>query len=686
MAMSKIRCIILVALMTTLPVFGAAEHSPLMPRPQQVQYGTGQLPLDGLSIRFTSTPGSEDWFAAQELSSVLSSRAGTRIPISEGTSSGRAIVLNRTGAVETLPVPGERSGPDSREAYSIKVTREGAEVRARSSAGLYYGVQTLGQLCEGTGEQAALPAVEVHDWPALAYRGVMVDMSHGPLPTEEEVERQIDFLARWKGNQYYFYSEASIELQGYSLLNPGGRFTQEQVRRIVEYARARHVDVVPCLELYGHLHDVFRVERYSDLAPFPHGGEFNPRNPKVMVMLADWAEQLSRLFPSPFVHIGFDETWQIEKAARQQGTGATPAKLFVEQLKNVSRLFEQRGKRVMAWGDIIVKYPGVLSDLPPGLIAVAWYYDPDPDYKERLGPLAANHVPHFIASGVNSWNEVAPDFDRAFANIDTFLAAGRRSNTLGLMNTVWTDDAQILLRMSWPAIAYGAAASWQSAAMDRARFFSDFARLMYPEAVAPEAASALEKLAKAEVSLQKVLGQDTMLALWDDPFAPANLKRSAERRDDLRQTRLLAEEAQEHLDRALALGADPTTLNSLLFGARLLDFAGWKFLTALEIAERWQQLGPRPTGDQWWNDFESDNVYQSHSRLADMMDTITELREVFRSLWLAEYTPYRLASALGRFDAEYEYWRQIQARFQAFSRTYHEGEALPPLESFTKPH
>ena len=60
-------------------------------------------------------------------------------------------------------------------------------------------------------------------------------MSHGPLPREAEVDRQLDFLARWKANQYYFYNEASIELDGYPLLNPGGRFTREQVGRIIAY-------------------------------------------------------------------------------------------------------------------------------------------------------------------------------------------------------------------------------------------------------------------------------------------------------------------------------------------------------------------------------------------------------------------------------------------------------------------
>jgi N-acetyl-beta-hexosaminidase len=113
-----------------------------------------------------------------------------------------------------------------------------------------------------------------------------------------------------------------------------------------------------------------------------------------MKLLTDWAEQFSQLFPSPFVNIGFDETWEIQKAAEQRGGGATATQLFIGQLNNVSRLFERRGKRVMAWADIMVKYPGIVSQLPPKLIAVPWWYEPspDPEYKHWLGPLVEKGV------------------------------------------------------------------------------------------------------------------------------------------------------------------------------------------------------------------------------------------------------------------------------------------------------
>jgi hypothetical protein len=681
--MGKISPMVFLAVVI-LPGWCVAKHNPLLPRPQEIHYGTGELSLQGLSICFASLPATEDRFAASALSEALSARGEAAIPIREGGRCGHGILLERTGGIDALPVPGEHPGPDSREAYSLKVTADGATASARSSAGLYYAVQTLRELVEGTGAQAALPAVEIKDWPALAYRGVMMDMSHGALLTEKEVERQLDFLARWKTNQYYFYSEASIELKGFPLINPDGRFTQEEVRRIVAYGRERHIDVVPCLELFGHLHDLLRVERYSDLSDLPHGTEFDPRNPKVMTLLADWVPEIVGLFPSPFVHIGFDETFQIEIAAQEHGTSAQPAELFVRQLTSVDNLFKQQGKTVMAWGDIMVKYPAIVSQLPPGLIAVAWEYDPGPEshYQHWLEPLAAQHIPHMIATGVTCWNQVMPDYARSFANIDTFLASGRKSGAMGLMNTIWTDDAENLLRTAWPGMAYGAAAAWQSAPMDRQVFFPDYAQLMYTPTVAQEVTPALEDLTESELDLQKALGDDTMLAFWTDPYSPAILKRATEHLADLRATRLQAEDAQAHLDEALARGGDPLTLESLRFGSRLLDYAGQKFQTAPELEAMWQRLGPhRPKDDLWWNEWGSQTTYPDHSRLFDLMDAITGLRSNYRQQWLDEYTPYRLGTALGRFDAEYQFWLRFQEHLQQFSDSTPEGAPLPPLSS-----
>ncbi|MGC2545933.1 MAG: beta-N-acetylhexosaminidase [Silvibacterium sp.] len=670
-----------------------AEHSPLVPRPQQIQYGSGNVALRGMTIAFSSPPSAEDRFAAQELCSWMRDRTSLEVSIgSHGNSSEGtlAIVLDREGATdEPLALPGEKPGPDSREAYDLSVTDQGVKIHARSSAGIFYGVQTLRQLVEGEGPQAVLPVVEIHDWPSMAYRGTMVDISHGPLPTEKEVERQLDFLARWKANQYYLYSEDSIELTGYPLLNPDGRLTKEEVRRIVAYGRERHIDVIPNFDLYGHQHDLFRIEQYSDLSDEAHGTEFDAGNPKVMPLLTDWVNQFADLFPSPFVSIGFDETFQIEAATHATGAAAEPASLFVKQLNTVAGLFEKHGKHVMAYDDIIVKYPQVIPQLPPGLIAVAWYYtSEDPTYKRWLGPLIAHHVPHVVQPGVTSYDDIAPDFDTSFENIDTFLAAGRQSGALGLVNSVWSDDAQLLFRMSLPGMAYGAAAPWQAVPMDRASFFSDYARQMYPAAVAPDIASALSNMTVAETDIKKLLGDQSMFGLWEDPFFPTYYKKLAAHREDLHETRMHAEQAETALYHAESLGVDPATVNSLMIGSQLLDYAGEKFQAPLDMSAIWDKFGPtRPGEDRWWNEWESQVTHYDHSYVTDLMDRITNLKPAYQAEWLEEYKPYRLGAALGRWDAEYQYWRGVHEKLRHFNESTHTGDPLPPLDQVIEnPH
>jgi hexosaminidase len=679
----RLQVLVVAASLFCVPMVVAAQRGRLLPEPQSVEYGLGSVPVQGLVIGFASTPSVEDRFAANELARDLEKETGMRLALVEGATSARAIILKRIGPVDALPAPGEEPGPDSREAYRLSIGRRGIEITGRSSAAVFYGVQTLLQLARGRGAAATFPDVTIRDWPSLAYRATLVDVgSEGPMSTVKQIENQLDLLARYKGNQYFFYSEANIQLNGFPLLNPEARFTTEQVRQIIAYARERHIDVVPAVELFGHLHDLFRIERYSGLADFPHGGEFNPANPEVKRLLADWTARIAELFPSPFVDIGFDETFSIEKAAANEGAGATPVRLFLEQLRTVTELFQARRKHVMAYADIMVKFPGIISQLPPGLIALPWYYDPQPDpqYRHWLMPLVEHHVPHLVVSGVSSWSEIAPDFDTTFANIDTLLLAGRKSHALGLVNTVWTDDGQMLMRTSWPGMAYGAVAAWQSQPVDRAGFFAAYSREVYPPAVAGDVAQAIIESNAAEQNLQAVFGAQTMAAVWKDPFAPEMLRRVRPRREDLHECRLHAENAEEDLYRALGTTADPEALKTLLVEAQLLDYAGMKYLYALEIADAWATLGTNPKKEQLAETLHEGISSSVHSRTADLMDAIGQLRADYRRQWLAEYTDYRLPTALSRWSAELEYWRRMQARFGDLLTNFHDSESLPSLE------
>ena len=80
-------------------------------------------------------------------------------------------------------------------------------------------------------------------------------------------------------------------------------------------------------------------------------------------------------------------------------------------------------------------------------------------------------------------------------------------------------------------------------------------------------------------------------------------------------------------------------------------------------------------------------THYDHSFLTDLMDRISGLKPAYRSEWLEEYTPYRLNAALGRWDAEYEYWRGIHEKLRHFNDSTKAGDALPPLnEVIENPH
>ena len=662
-----------------------ADHNALLPRPQQVHYGDGVLALRGLSIRFASPPNADDSFAAEELASRLSALSQTKVPIEPPQPSATAIRLNRTGEGGALPADNESPGLDSREAYTLQITTNGAEIRGRSSAAVFYGVQTLLQMVEGAGAGAVLPVAEVKDWPALAYRGVMIDFSEGELIRVSEAERQIDLMARFKANQYYFYSEASIEFEGYDVVNPTGRYSREQVRQVIEYARQRHIDVVPCMELYGHMHNLFRYEKYADLALPRYGGEYDPRNPRMYPMLDNWIEQTANLFPSPWYHVGFDEPWSLGKIGVVPGKD--PFKTFMDVLGHVSEQAKRHGKRIGFFADIdqgastLSDHPELLKDVPPGAIAFPWIYEVRSDYAPFVEPLAKRDIPTIVTPGVWGWNELFPDFHRSFFNINELTATGRKYHTLGMLNTTWTDSRQTIYRLILPGIAFGAAAAWQPELVNTNSFFRDYCAVVYPAAVAAQIAPALEELSTAEEIFEQVLENSTQSGFWADPLAPGLLKRLQADAGDLRRARLLAESAEERVQRALRLSSDPT-LKSLLLAARLFDYLGMKSLYAVEWADYFRQLRDNPKEELVQLYIGNQMNSTTYGMLTDLREMISELREQYREAWIDEATPFRLQSALYRWDAEWNYWTSVQRLLvQQVLQGWKEGEPFPPLDS-----
>ncbi len=659
-----------------------AAPNALLPRPQQIRYGDGSLALSELSITFASAPDPEDLFTAKQLEDRLSALGLKDI---NSKPSGHSIVLKRTGEGGALPADMEKAGPDSREAYSLRITPNGAEIEGRSSAAVFYGAQTLLQMVEGTGKDAVLPVAEIKDWPELAYRGVMIDFSEGELIRVSEVERQMDLMARFKANQYYFYTEASIEFEGYDVVNPNGRYTKDEVRHVIEYARQRHIDVIPCMELYGHMHNLFRFEKYADLGLPRYGGEFDPRNPRMYQVMDDWIEQTTKLFPSPWYHVGFDEPWSLGKIGMVPGKD--PFKGFMEVMAHISEKAKLKGKRLMFWADIdqgastFSNHPELMKDVPAGAIAVPWIYEARTDYNPFVEPLAKLDIPTVIAPGIWNWNEIFPDYHRSFFNVNGLTAVGKKYHTLGMLNTTWTDSRQTIYRLVLPGVALGAVAAWQPQPVNTNTFFHDYSAVTYPAAVAAEIAPALEELSTVEEIFEHVFQDTTQSAFWLDPLAPGQIKKFQAKQADLRRARLLAESAQEHIQRAMRLTEEDPTLKSLVLSARMFDYLGMKCLYVVEWADYFKQLKEKPQKQLVTLYIGMQMNSGTYGMLTDLREMISELREDYRQAWLDEATPFRLQSALYRWDNEWQYWTSVQKLL--VSQVLHgwkEGDPFPSIE------
>jgi hypothetical protein len=133
----------------------------------------------------------------------------------------------------------------------------------------------------------------------------------------------------------------------------------------------------------------------------------------------------------------------------------------------------------------------------------------------------------------------------------------------------------------------------------------------------------------------------------------------------------------------MRLGGDSSTLSDLLLEARLLDYAGMKNIYAAEMASFWRELGSHPDGDKVSFYVSGESSSHDHSRIEDLMDYSGDLQQAYRAAWLDSYTPYRLGTVMGKWNAEFQYWWKLQRRFHDFVAAFRSGDALPSLESFS---
>lgn len=290
------------------------------------------------------------------------------------------------------------------EAYELRVGRDGIEIVGATEAGVFYGMQTLRKAIrlDATTDTMTyvLPYVEIHDSPVFAYRGVHLDCSRHFFPLEF-VKRYIDIAALHGCNRFHWHLTDDqgwrFEVKRYPRLTEVGShrdntiighnlpmtddtphdgfYTQEECREIVRYAAERHIEVMPEVDLPGHM--VAALASYPELGCT--GGPYQTwnmwgvsdevlcaGNPATVEFVRGVLAELIDVFPSRLIHLGGDECPKVrwEQCPRCQariqelGLKDQPGRKAEEQLQSwfmqeAERFLQEHGRQMIGWDEIL---------------------------------------------------------------------------------------------------------------------------------------------------------------------------------------------------------------------------------------------------------------------------------------------------------------------------------------------
>lgn len=288
------------------------------------------------------------------------------------------------------------------ESYKMSVSPDQIKISAPKVQGVFYGLQSLTQLiiCSASGSTSIpIPCVEITDYPRFSWRGMMLDVSRHFF-TADSVKRFIDFLALYKYNRFHWHLTDDqgwrIEIKKYPKLTTigawrklkyeeienkdpslvsdslyGGYYTQEQIWDIVRYASDRYITVIPEIEMPGHSQAA--IVAYPELGVTGKQLEIETNwkkrhisanildpNKKTLKFYEDVLDEVIRLFPSSYIHLGGDEARKDQWKASE----AVQAQIKRLELKNEDELQSwfirqiekhliEKGRRLIGWDEIL---------------------------------------------------------------------------------------------------------------------------------------------------------------------------------------------------------------------------------------------------------------------------------------------------------------------------------------------
>jgi hexosaminidase len=598
----------------------AMEELKLVPMPQEINLleGKTRLSLDWVISLPNSNP--DDDYAAELLASEIQQCFGWGVKTIDQELQHNCILLKGYSLKGGEPELFKEQG------YVMSIEPSRIVIEAPSAVGRFYGVQTLRQLLR-TAKDGEIPRLTITDYPALQWRGISDDVSRGQVSTVEDFKEIIRQLAFYKKNLYQPYIEDMFAFDtDPNIGKDRGAITKAEMAQMVEEARKNHIVLTPVFECLGHQDRLLSLpenRRYAELQdPAKRPWSFSPVLPEALAFLKKLIAEMAEATPSPFFHIGGDESFDVgdgtsKKMVRKRGAGRVHAEFFARLRDYLKEAFN---RQMMLYADMLLRHPEALSYLPKDVILVDWHYMPEADYPsvKKLKDAGFKYI--MASPGLWSWATFYPYYRIGFKNIAVFTEVAKRENVMGCITSSWGDDgAENLRENNWLGYAFSAAAEWERAMPDADAFRRRFVAVHY--------GADSDELADVE----KCLG-------WIDDLGDsytARIFHHTMRVEMLRQDRLAKMQTLEE-DMKNARDLLARSRGIVKFNASHLDSIDLAARRYVYMANRFKTLDSiaRTLGDKQSGDLSTKQQHEIVSQLESLRNELVDITMQFECLWL----------------------------------------------------
>ena len=345
------------------------------------------------------------------------------------------------------------------EGYELFIDNNKVVLAANTEKGLFYGKQSLIQLIRGS-KNNKLQGVHIIDKPVLKYRGVMDDISRGPVPGMEYMKYQIRRLAELKINTLTYYTEHVVRTEKHpEFAPPAGALSIAEWKELSDYAKQYYIELIPNFQSLGHAEKVLLSPKFRNIAE--SNTMYALTKPETVEFMRDIYTEMIPAFDSEFFHVNCDETFDIGRgpsAEKVKELGA--GRVYADYMNQLSDILREKGKRMMMWGDIVLQHPEVLDILPKDAVMMTWEYSDYDSYNKWIDPFVAKGFDFIVCPGVLNSSRTSPDYKMAIPNIRKFIKEGVAKGAMGVLNTVWDEGGLHTFDQDWYGVAYGAEHSW----------------------------------------------------------------------------------------------------------------------------------------------------------------------------------------------------------------------------------